>query len=237
MPKILFMPFSNALRDVAPEPTPVVPQIPDWYHKQNPIIGNVTSPTNGQFPLTVKKCQAMFDAMTCGYVLKTPCDIYINTMNDNVDVQFPQHLKDVEHILLSSHPSEQITHLPIDHNLYLPALLRIHPLWLVKTEDGYSSLFTAPMHSEVLPLTAVPGIIDTDKFYSDGHLSFYVKKNVEGIIKRGTPLVQVIPFKREEWEHELIDVDEDGLVRQRALTRSMFQNGYRKLFWTKKNYK
>ena len=237
MPKVSFMPLNDQYKKIAPEPTPIGIEIPQWYKDQPSIMQNLTEPINGSFPLTVKKCQAIFDAMTCGYILKTPCDIFINTTKDPVDIQVPQKLKFVEHVLLSAHPAEQVSHLPFDHEIYDSNILRIHPLWLVGTEPGYSSLFTAPMHSESSPILAVSAIVDTDAFYSDGHLSFYVKKGFNGIIKRGTPMVQIIPFKREEWTHEILKCNEPLLDQQRALVRSTFKNGYRTNFWEKKNYK
>lgn len=237
MPKVLFMPMNDQYKRIAPEPTPVSVQIPEWYKNQPAVMDNVKEPINGSFPLTVKKCQAIFDAMTSGYILKTPCDIFIDTTKEIASIQVPQKLNFVEHVLLSGHPADQVSHLPFDHEQYVPNILRIHPLWLVGTEPGYSTLFTAPMHSEVSPITAVSAIVDTDAFYSDGHLSFYLKKGFNGIIKRGTPMVQIIPFKREDWTHEILKCDPVLLDNQRALVRSTFKNGYRMNFWEKKNYK
>ena len=48
-------------------------------------------------------------------------------------------------------------------------------------------------------LKAIPGVIDTDTYPSDGFLSFFVPKNFKGIIKQGTPFIQVIPIKREKF--------------------------------------
>lgn len=237
MPKISFMALNDQYKRLAPEPTPINAKIPEWYKEQPSVMQGLTEPIGGSFPLTVKKCQAIFDAMTSGYILKTPCDIFIDTTKEPASIQVPQKLNFIEHILLSSHPADQVSHLPFDHEQYVSNILRIHPLWLVGTEPGYSTLFTAPMHSEVSPITAVSAIVDTDTFYSDGHLSFYLKKGFNGIIKKGTPMVQVIPFKREEWTHEVLNCNEQLLNEQRALVRATFKNGYRTNFWEKKNYK
>jgi hypothetical protein len=34
---------------------------------------------------------------------------------------------------------------------------------------------------------------------------FFLKKDFNGIIKAGTPIIQAIPFKRETWDMEVID--------------------------------
>ena len=120
-----------------------------------------------------------------------------------------------------------------------PEVVRIHPMWLVQTETGYSSLFVAPMHGEDSPIKAVPGVIDTDEYPSDGYLSFFVKKGFKGIIKQGTPIIQVIPFKRDDWESSINkEKDSDFKIKEKNLgVRSVFQNGYRMKFWKKKTYK
>ena len=94
------------------------------------------------------------------------------------------------------------------------------------------------MHQPPSPLQAVEALIDTDEFFSDGHLSFFVKKNFKGVIKQGTPLAQVFPFKREDWSMELDkEWDPEKTNLQRRVVRSMFQNGYRLKHWHRKVFK
>ena len=73
----------------------------------------------------------------------------------------------------------------------------------------------------------------------DGHLSFLVKKNFKGTIKQGTPLVQLFPVRREEWQSELASHTETKSIfrRQRAMLRSVFTGGYKSKFRSKKDYK
>jgi hypothetical protein len=86
---------------------------------------------------------------------------------------------------------------------------------------------------------AFNGLIDTDKFISDGHFSFLVKKGFKGVLKQGTPIVQIIPFKREDWSSELVDLETAAaeVQKQRFRLRSVFSGGYKNKFRTKKEYK
>jgi hypothetical protein len=226
------------LADVFPLPEPASRNVPDWYKKQPSIIGDdQLGVEHGSLKLTVKKCQAFFDAMAGGYILKLPCDIYIDTTDGKFEVQLPGEMERFRNELMANHSTEQVSHLPLDTGIYVNAVLRLHPTWMVKTPEGYSTLFINPMHQPPTPLTAVEAIIDTDKFWSDGHLSFFVKKNFRGILKQGTPMVQVIPFKRDDWESEVVkDFDPEKTNLQRRIVRSNFANGYRMKFWQKKNY-
>jgi hypothetical protein len=67
----------------------------------------------------------------------------------------------------------------------------------------------------------------------------HIEKGFEGVIKQGTPLIQVIPFKRESWESEFISHSEgrDDIEAQRLLVRSSFKNSYKEKFRQKKEYK
>jgi hypothetical protein len=220
-----------------PEPIPATKQVPNWYKNQPSYLDNNKDVFNGQMRLTVKKCQAVFDSMSAGYILRMPTDLYIDTTEDNMEFQLPSDALAYKARLLSTHTPEQISEMSID-DIYVKHILRIHPTWLVKTPKGYSSLFTQPMHQEPSPIFAVSAIIDTDNFLSDGHLSFFVKKGFKGILKQGTPLIQVIPFKRDDWEMTVDHQYDTKLIEaQRLSVRSTFQNGYKMKYWVKKVFK
>lgn len=238
MNTIKFLQMYTPLADVVPMPEPATKNVPSWYKDQPTFAGNDQTPDRGQMKLTVKKCQAFFDAMSMGYLLKVPVDLYIDTTEDRFIVQLPGHLNKYRAALLSEHGPEQVSHLPIDKDVYCNKILRIHPTWMVKTEEGYSTLFTTPMHQELSPLKAIDAVVDTDNYFTDGHLSFLVKKNFKGIIKQGTVMSQIFPFKREDWQME-VDKDFDiNLIEEQSMkVRSTFQNGYRLKFWQKKIFK
>jgi hypothetical protein len=129
--------------------------------------------------------------------------------------------------------------MPVDTSKHHKDLIRIFPFWIVETESGYSTMFRQPAYSDSSVLTAVEAIMDTDAFLSDGHLSFWVKKDFKGVIKQGTPLVQVIPFKRDSWQMEIGSVEDSERKQksQRLKIRSTFMNAYKNMFRFKKEYR
>lgn len=226
------------MADVFPLPEPGTKNIPQWYKDQPAIHDGDKKIYDGSLRLTVKKCQAFFDAMSLGYILKVPVDIYIDTTDGKFEVELPSEMRRFKNEIISHHSTEQVSHMAFDKDIYCDMILRIHPTWMVNTDEGYSTLFMNPIHQADSPLNAVEAIVDTDKFWSDGHLSFLIKKNFKGFIKQGSPLVQVFPFKREEWEMEVDkDFDPEKTNNQRRIVRSTFQNGYRLKFWQKKIFK
>jgi hypothetical protein len=239
MNTIKFLQMYAQLANIVPEPEPGTKNIPQWYKDQPAIIGDsAAAPDRGVLKLTVKKCQPFFDAMSAGYILKFPVDIYLDTTDGNLSLQLPAAMNKYMASLISEHSAEQISNLSYDKDIYCNRILRIHPSWMVQTEEGYSCLFTSPMHQEVSPLKAIDAVVDTDNYFTDGHLSFLVKKNFKGTLKQGSPMSQVIPFRREDWQMELDKNFSAAKVEdQRNRVRSTFQNGYRLKFWQKKTFK
>lgn len=226
------------LINIFPDPEPCSKNIPEWYKKQPGYSNNSKDPVNGVQQLTVKKCTAFFDMLTSGYVLKCPIDIYIDTTKEKPEFQIPPQFMNLRTPMIAHHATEQISHYPIDTTNKIDFLFRINMAWLISTPSGYSTLFLNPQHSDKTPLTAISAIIDTDEFQSDGLFSFVVEKGFKGVIKQGTPLIQAIPYKRENW-NSVIDKSFDPVEKlryQRYKIRSVFNSGYKKHFWKRKEY-
>lgn len=238
-PFISFNSTYPKLIDIFPEPEPASKNLPSWYKQQPAYFNNDKTVINGSQKLTVKKCIAFFDVVSSGYILKCPVDIHIDTTQEKPVFEISPQFNQLKIPLIANHSMEQVSHYPIDKENELDFLLRINMVWVISTSKNYSCLFLNPQHHDSLPIKAVSAIIDTDEFYSDGLFSFIVKKGFKGIIKKGTPLVQVIPFKRESWTSTInqnFDVNNE-LRHQRYKIRTMFSGGYKKYFWKKKVYK
>jgi hypothetical protein len=239
MPIIGFHPFSDKTSSFAEPPKPASKSMPEWYRQQPAVVNEKTDYKQGNIASTIKRCMPIFDATSIGYVITAPCDIYVNTTNpEELTYSVPRQIMEFKADLFSTHAAEQYSEYPIDTNRYHKQLLRIQPFWSVETPKGYSSLFMNPLHRPG-PLFAFAGVIDTDGYISEGHLSFLVEKDFDGIIKQGTPLVQVVPFKREEWESQVFTEEQSmpKLRRQAMQLRSVFQNAYKTKFRSKKEYK
>ena len=74
--------------------------------------------------------------------------------------------------------------------------------WNIITPPGWSTLFIHPYGYQNSPIRSISGIVDTDILTTDINCPFFIKEGFNGIIEKGTPMVQLIPFKREEWSSE-----------------------------------
>jgi hypothetical protein len=110
-----------------------------------------------------------------------------------------------------------------------------------KLPKGWSALITSPNNRFDLPFRATTGIVDSDLFYGmsagqGGNYPFYLNKGFEGIIPVGTPMYQIIPFKRENWKSTQLKYDEEDAIKKHTNIRRHFVSGYKKEYWQKKTF-
>lgn len=222
-----------------PTPTPAYKSIPKWWKDMSRFDGyDKDLQRHGGKKLTMRACPAIEDSFFSGYILHLPADVYIDATSKSIEFSFPQFM-DAEvsnrELFLQKHPPSVTKGYEGSKDFHEESL-KWNPFWGVKTEEGYSTLFAHPFHRQDLPFHSVSGIVDTDKFPTREPFAFFIKKGFAGIIPRGTPMLQLIPFKRDEWEHEIIeykDIDRRAKISQ---IHSVFKHPYKKIFWTRKKF-
>ena len=236
-----------ALKEDYPIPTKL--NIPEWYKKLDHKVGN----------LTIKGCMPFLDSLTAGYLLKMPQDFHLR---HNVDVknEKSENIKDsfqtfalhawrniVHEKLLNLnagvdiHPIKQLLGSPfVEKNKNIPLYKILNP-WKIKTPKGYSCLFVPPLNNSDDRFSIVPGIVDTDTFPNE--INFPIVLNgdkypvLETIIKKGTPYVQVIPFKRDSWKMSLKSRKKEEIVNSMIFYALKVINVYKEKYWSKKSWK
>lgn len=229
MSKVIKFSNVNGFKDLE-QPQPASAFIPDWYKNIESYIGG-KKVTDGQggTKATIKKCMPVFDAITAGYIITSPADVLVS-LKDGA-----QYFEWANFGLISFHPIEQAPEHPARKPHQYP---KWNNPWAIKTPKGYSTMFVQPMHRESV-FTILPGIVDTDTYTSPVNFPFVVNDpNFEGIIPKGTPIAQVIPFKRDVFKMELGGQEE--LIEQNNITiklQTKFFDRYKTMFWHRKEYK
>ena len=225
-------------------PEPASKNIPDWYkdapsyslgNKMQTGIKEENGASVRVTNATIKKCMPVFDAMSVGYIIKVPADIevYKTKNGDTTATAFSWTWR----APVKQHPMEQIVSYPHNgvHKFSIPKFL--NP-WIIVTPPGYSCLFVSPMHRDS-KFNILPGIVDTDNFDHAVNFPFMLNdSNFEGKIEAGTPMAQVIPFKRDNFSYELYNVEEYiEKYPETTIFTEEFPESYKKNNWNKKNYK
>lgn len=177
--------------DILTPPAPANKFMPEWY-KHLPTHSKSHRDHRGSLSMTAKKCLPMLDIMTHGFIIPLAGDIHIRTNEDasQIDITENQYIK-----LTEEHNQDQVgSKFPFPkHHL----VKFINP-FVIKTPPGYSCMFIPPVNHIETRFMALGGIVDTDKY--DREINFpsvWMATNFDGILPAGTPIVQVIPYKRD----------------------------------------
>lgn len=214
-------------------PRPASNHIPQWYKDAKTYLhpsGKQKLTDDGSPYSSVKKCIPVWDMMTAGYIMTTPYDIYIKQTPDGPYFQWGE----MEAVAFQS--MDQTQNHPYFRDINY-AVRIVHP-WSVKTPKGWSIMVMEPQHHEPGPIICSSGIIDTDKYPLPFNLFLKLRDpNFEGVIEAGTPLVQIIPFKRQDWNSQLGSKEEfTEINRFRRRFSTMLFDRYKKLSWSRKTY-
>ena len=241
MNTIKFYPLNLEVSYFAPVPIPSINLLPDWFKEMASYENNdkhafrgINNEENGGGHFqntTAKKCMSIFDTITSGYYLLSPVDIFFDSTGEKVVYKWRNNSLN----FIMTHHEGQLGSYPRDKD-YLDVALRWIPSHMIETPPGYSILVTHPHHQNDLPFYTLPGIIDTDNMLAAGALPFDLKKGYKGIIKRGTPIAQIMPFKREEWTHEVLDYQPDRFKKEANTVNAAFANVYKDNYWERKRF-
>jgi hypothetical protein len=218
--KITFSAGKRFLEGVASSPVLAKSLIPQWYKDIKPVDNH----------LNIKNCIPFLDALSAGYIQTTWADIHITKNNDSVNISVDSEIE-----LLGERDNASLA---TTKDYYSKEFIW-RRYWIPKLPQGFSLLVTHPLNRLDLPFTTASAVIDSDGYYhrSYGNIPFYVKKDFEGIIPKGTPMYQLIPIKREDWEHETKEFDLKEILDNDAVMDSIGEHAYKKAFWQRKVYK
>lgn len=237
MKEIIFADVRNISEEFKPQPA--YKYIPEWYKNMNSYINNEKKPgENNETSATIKKCMPVFDSISQGYLIFTYCDIWVSQkLEQNKDgslykvpwYQWPAQTP------IDFHPIMQADTHPDANGHPYPKLL--NP-WSIKTPPGYSTMFFPPVHRENI-FKVFPGVVDTDKYNFPVNFPMVLSDpNFEGLIPAGTPIVQLVPFKRENWKISFKEIKDTEMAKKILSGFNIrFFDSYKNHYRQKKEYK
>jgi hypothetical protein len=213
-------------------PTPASFSIPKWYKNMESYLELKKIPNLGKNTATIKRCMPVFDVITSGYIIYSYVDVYVSSKDNQPFYEWPSYDP------IQFHPIWQAPDLPNNtgHTVAYPKW--INP-WSITTPKGYSTLVVPPFHRESI-FTILPGVVDTDKYISPINFPFVLNDvNFTGFIPAGTPIAQVIPFKRTSWKMDISSFDPNNtdVLKVHNLLRSKMFDSYKTIFRQVKEYK
>lgn len=201
--KITFVPSSLEMQDVLVPPRPASMHIPEWY--KSLAKHGASNSEKELYPVNfigadgaqvaTKQCPPFLDAMTAGYHYVLEDDLHVEIADNGKPILWWE----VDNMMLDHRPTIELP-VPEGHH---PIHYGFKMSWYYETPPGYSVLITHPMNRYDLPFTVQSGIVESDIWGLPVFIAFFLKKGFRGVIPKGTPLFQIIPFKRDNWQMEI----------------------------------
>jgi hypothetical protein len=229
--KITFYPANELEEKLTPPPQKV--QIPEWFKKMPLHLHGDKKLVvrNGEPNYSAKICMPFLDTFTTGYTFNLPYDIIVQIDPEGYQV-----------ISWASDLPAPVTARPVNQNLipYMKGHTDWNFSWLthwgIKLPRGYSALLTHPLNRTDLPFITASGILDADKWGVRGNQPFSLQEGFEGIIYQGTPIIQIIPFKRYSWISTINKKLTKWAFYEDLRRSRVFRGYYKDNYWTKKDY-
>lgn len=184
-----------ALKGLVPEPVPATRALPGWLRKMPDEVP--AEALGGEGVRTLKHCPPVIDALRLGVILPSAADVEVTAGEIAWDWAPP--ILEETHISrapVGVHIPEQAAGSAFDPGGAL--VLKFVNFWTLEAEPGWSLLFQHPAGYPDLPFRALGGVVDCDLF-KDGYVHFpaLLEPGFEGVIPKGTPVVQVVPVRRD----------------------------------------
>lgn len=240
--KIKFTYINEYANQVHDRPVPSSQILPQWVKDMHPYEISPNNPdgktmeilSNGNAVFTnasAKKCSPMIDAMTGGYTVTLWTDVLVGEPVDGVaNISWRV---DSKVFTVHNRSSRDIPAPPG----YLPQVMKYLPEFRVSTPPGYSVMIKPPAGFYDLPIVPLTAVVDTDKTMIDTNIGVWIREGFTGIIEKGTPIAQIFPFKREDWEAEFDAISaEQYAYDQDKYYSSTLVNNYVKNIRSNKKY-
>lgn len=238
--KVIFTPASKRAGLIAPKPEKAIDFMPEWF-KNIPLHepgynGNKMSnhaPSGTSF--TVKGCSPFLDTFMTGYIFQLAVDVEFRWNEEGAFLPdwMVEDYRPIE--LQAKYQAEGLPMIPNGSDL----IYKFASGWKMETPKGFSTLFTHPLNRDDLPFRTFSGVVETDRYKLPTEFPFQlsVPDGATSLtLKKGTPICQAIPFKREDWVSEVKEFNEEEDIVNRYNLKSIIGRSYKKQFWVRKNF-
>lgn len=189
--------------------------------------------------LNIKGCAPAIDFLTAGYILENSYAIelasFIHQFKENIKIKTARTVVDpTDDSNIFARKSLAVFHedaCPVINDTKKQRVyFKFKTSWGIKTPPGYSCLIIQPKYLGENRFELLPAIVDTDTYHLPIPVAGYLNAKDLIRIEPGTPLIQVIPFKRDEWSMSVTN----GFPTNKS--KFYIWNTYKRLFHKVKSF-
>jgi hypothetical protein len=234
----------TSVAEEVPKPRPASSAIGAWYHNlQMHARGVEVEPSlKHSDRLTAKSCGPFVDAMCTGYIIPAFCDIEVEVgpVHGVDDGSFRLGARYYHLDPCGMHEKWQLPDHPLLGEWECNSVGKFTNPWIIRTPPGFACLFLSPLINQPEQnFYTFGGLVSTDTYPLPVDLPFAVNcRKLKGqffIVKKGEPLVVVIPIWTDNWTSKISLHGSDTAAKVelgKAKLCSLIQGAYKK-FWRK----
>jgi hypothetical protein len=206
---------------VIAEPVPARTVLPDWFHRLPGVDRARLSATNNG--MTVKRCLPFLDALGVGWILPLAATVRLEISDGGRTVNAGWEF---DREMVSNHGAFQVAGNPWEPR----PPMKFHNHWTIRTPPGWSCLFLPALNRPNEVVQILSGVVDTDTYTAPVNLPF-VATAPDGVhtVPKGTPLVQLVPFRRADAAlagSVRAETDRDRQQRERVYRNTLASDGW-----------
>lgn len=232
-PKIEFIArFKNLTNIEEIQPKPAHNFIPDWW-KKSPWDIETNSKYKPKGNL-VKQCPMFPDFFSSGYIVPMWADTTLYFNNGEWSWNCGSHNSPFKIDIFGNHQFLKNQEYKF-HGVSASAIFQFHNPWQIKTTSKYY-IFQLPLFYHFdNNFSVLPGTYDGNVALTNKLEVAYFGNNKEIFIKRGTPIVQYIAYKKEKIDYVIREINENdiyenekNIMRRATIFKSFYaQNKYK----------
>ncbi len=217
-----------------PHPKPAVKFMPEWFKELDRELPE-------QEMGTAKRCIPVLDAITNGYIIPAWDDIIISVIEVDKEAKSCSVCCSVGSLRQMSdfHKAAQVGNCPIRSKFpFGGGIMKLSSPWVIETPPGYSVMVKNPPHQHS-KIEILEGVVDTDSFKLAPNFPFVWTGNEPGTFRfpKGTPLIHVVPFKRERFTMQVKSHKKEVMKEQYDKFSKLPHDRYKQICWNKRNKK
>jgi hypothetical protein len=183
--EVIIIPEENRIMEFAPYQAS---KLPDWWANLPKEKGSI------------RRCQGTYDFVSAGIIIPLWTDITIRPDPSGRMLEYRSiGLSDWNEYKIQHFSADSTRGCPMENQRAMPDAQypKFVSPWRFRTRKGVSMMVLPLFHQEDPNYRIIPGIVHTD-YYSQIHIVINVLTDKEFTIPAGTPMQQMIPFKRTE---------------------------------------
>jgi len=181
-------------------PKPATRFIPDWFKE----LPNYPNPKD---PKTVKKCPSFPDLFSSAYVIPMWSDTILNYSKTTDQWRYESPTDVAEWTIHGRQQFLDFTEASL-FGKEASIVFKAKCPWYLITPPGYSVLQLPMFYHFNNDWSVLPGIIDTDIHHEINQQVLYHGDDKDVYIPRGTPFVMYLPYKRENYDLVVSQINE-----------------------------